>query len=88
MGRVLNESEEKELVDIAPSIVLLIRKEKSEKTVNNEEIIFYSKSMYSTPNKEPRTFIHDIPTEEPSFEAISKYLITFSKSDRKMKVWA
>ena len=36
--------------------------------------------MYSTHNKEPRTFIHDIPTEEPSFEAITKYLKNFSKS--------
>ena len=36
--------------------------------------------MYSTHNKEPRTLIHDIPTEEPSFEAITKYLKHFSKS--------
>ena len=36
--------------------------------------------MYSTHNKEPTTFIHDIPTEEPSFEAITKYLKIFSKS--------
>ena len=86
--RVLNESEEKELVDIAPSRVLLISKKKSKKTVNIEEIIFYLKSMYSTRNKEPRTFIYDIPTKEPSFEAITEYLITFPKSDRKMKIWA
>ena len=39
--RVLNESEEKELVDLAPSRVLLIRKEKIEKTVNIDVIIFY-----------------------------------------------
>ena len=30
LARVLNESEEKELIDLAPSRVLLIRKEKSE----------------------------------------------------------
>ena len=47
LARVLNESEEKELVDLAPSRVLLIRKEKIEKTVNIDEIIFYIKSMYS-----------------------------------------
>ena len=43
MARVLNESEEKELIDLAPSRVLLIRKEKSEKIVNIDEIIFYLK---------------------------------------------
>ena len=56
--------------------------------MNIEEIIFYLKSMHSTRNKEPRTFIYDIPTKEPSFEAITEYLITFPKSDRKMKIWA
>ena len=35
--------------------------------------------MYSTHNEETRTFIDDIPTEEPSFEAMIKYLETFSK---------
>ena len=35
--------------------------------------------MYSTYNKEPRTFINDIPTDDHSFEAISNYLKTFSK---------
>ena len=61
------------MVDLAPSRVLLIRKEKSRKTVNIDEIIFYLKSMYSTHNEEPKTFIDDIPTEEPSFEAITNY---------------
>ena len=73
MARVLNECKEKRLVDLAPSRVLLIHKEKSKKTVNIEEIIFYLKSMYSTHNEEPRTFIDVIPTEEPSFEAITNY---------------
>ena len=72
-ARVLNQCEEKKLVDLAPSRVLLIRKEKSRKTVNIDEIIFYLKSMYSTHNEEPKTFIDDIPTEEPSFEAITNY---------------
>ena len=36
--------------------------------------------MYSTHNEETRTFINDIPTEEPSFEAMTKYFKFFSKS--------
>ena len=35
--------------------------------------------MYSTHNEETRFFINDIPNEEPSFEAMTKYLQTFSK---------
>ena len=35
--------------------------------------------MYSTQHDEPRTFINNIPTEEPSFETITNYLKTFSK---------
>ena len=58
--------------------ILLIRKEKIEKTVNIDEIIFYLKSMYSTHNEEPRTFVDDIPTDEPSFEAMTNRLKTFS----------
>ena len=42
-------------------------------------MIFDLKSMYSTHTEEPRTFIDDIPTKEPSFEAITNYLKTFSK---------
>ena len=60
LTRVLNEKEEKELADLAPSRVLLIRKEKIEKTVNIDEMIFYLKSMFSTYNEEPRNFIHGI----------------------------
>ena len=77
MDRVLNEREEKELVDLAPPRVLLIRKEKIEKTVNIDEIIFYLKSMYSTHNEEPRTFIDNIPTDGPSFEVMTNRLKTF-----------
>ena len=47
--------------------------------MNINGIIFSLKSMYSTHNEETRTFINDIPTEEPSFEAMTKYLQTFSK---------
>ena len=46
LDRILNEREEKELVDLAPPKVLLIRKEKIEKIVNIDEIIFYLESMY------------------------------------------
>ena len=55
----------------------VIRKEKSKKTVNIDEMIFYLKSMYSTHNEEPRTFIDDIPTDGPSFEVMTNRLKTF-----------
>ena len=38
------------------------------------------KSQYSAQNSQERTFIPNIPSEEPSFEAITGYLKTFSKS--------
>ena len=65
---------------------MLIRKEKSEKTVNIDEIIVYLKSTYSTHKEESRTFIH-IPTEELSFETITNYLKTFSKYELKKQVF-
>ena len=40
LDRVLKDRDEKELADLAPSRVLLIRKEKIEKIVNIDEIIF------------------------------------------------
>ena len=46
LDRILNEREENKLVDLAPPKVLLIRKEKIEKIVNIDEIIFYLESMY------------------------------------------
>ena len=79
LTRVLNEKEEKELADLAPSRVLLICKEKIEKTVNIDEMIFYLKSMFSTYNEEPINFIHGIATDEPSLEAMSNHLKTFPK---------
>ena len=60
----------------------IICKEKIEKTVNTDEIIFYLKSMYSTHNEEPITFIDYIPTDDPSFEAMTNYLKTFSKCSK------
>ena len=79
LDRVLNKREEKELAGLAPPRVLLIRKEKTEKTVNIDEIISYLKSMYSTHDEEPRTFIDDIPTYAPFFEVMTNRLKTFSK---------
>ena len=80
LERVSIGSEKRELIDSAPSRVSLISKVKSAKTMNIDEIIFYLKSKYSAHNEEPRIFIQDIPSEEPSFESIAGYLKTFSKS--------
>ena len=41
--RVLNEREEKELVDLAPTRVLLIRKKKNRKDSEHRQNIFLSK---------------------------------------------
>ena len=79
LKRVSTESEKRELIDLAPSRVSLICKVMSVKTLNIDEIIFYLKSKYSTHNEEPRIFINDISSEEPSFEAMTGYLKTFSK---------
>ena len=57
LDRVLNERAEKELVDLAPRRILLIRKEKIKKRANTDETIIYLKCMYSTHNEEPRTLI-------------------------------
>ena len=48
LARVLNESKEKELADLAPSRVLLIRKEKSEKTVNIDQINLLKIYVFNT----------------------------------------
>ena len=48
-------------------------------TADIDEIIFYLKSKCSAHSEEPRIFIHDIPTEEPFFEAITGFLKTFLK---------
>ena len=79
---MMKQNEAKELIDLAPSRVILVRKVKNEKMVNIDEIIFYLKSQYYAHNDEERTFIPNIPREEnmSSFEAITGYLKTFSKS--------
>ena len=79
---VSTENEAKELIELAPSRVILVRKVKNEKIVNVDQIIFSLKSQYLTHNDEERTFTEDIPSEEnmPSFETITGYLKTFSKS--------
>ena len=76
---VSTENGAKELIDLVPSRVILVRKLKNEKVVNNDEIIFYLKSQYLAHNDEQRTFIRNIPSDEnmPSFEAITGYLKTF-----------
>ena len=53
----------KELMNLAHSRVFLIRKAKTAKKENIDEIIFYLKPKYSTHNEEPRIFIKDIPRE-------------------------
>ena len=49
---------------------------------NVNKITFYLKNQYLPHNEERGTFIEDIPSPEDrfSFEAISDYLKTFSKS--------
>ena len=76
---VSTENGAKELIDLVPSRVILVRKLKNEKVVNIDEIIFYLKSQYLAHNDEQRTFIPNIPSGEnmPSFEAITGYLKTF-----------
>ena len=60
----------------------MVRKVKNERMVKIDEMIFYLKSQYYAHNDEERTFIANILSEEnmPSFEAITGYLKTFSKS--------
>ena len=48
--------------------------------INIDETIFYLKSHYSAHNSGEKAFIPNIPSEEPSFEAITGNLKTFSKS--------
>ena len=73
------------MIDLAPRRPILVRKVKNQKVANTEEI-FYLKSQYLEHNPQERTFIPNILSEEPSFEAITGKLKTFSKSI-KMKTW-
>ena len=61
---VSTENEAKELIELAPRKVILVRKAKKRKLVNIEEIIFYLKSQYLERNPGDRTFIPNIPREE------------------------
>ena len=79
---VSTENEAKELIELAPRRMILVRKVKNEKVININETIFYLKSQYLAHNSQERTFIPNIPSEENmlSFVAITGYLKTFSKS--------
>ena len=89
LKKASTENEAKELIDLAPSTVFLIRKAaiKNAKKMNIDEMIFFLKSRYSTDNRNQITFTQDIPSQKdvPSFEAISDYLKTFSKSMKEDK---
>ena len=67
------------MIELAPRRVVLVRKVKTQKVVNIEEIV-YLKSQYLEHSPQGRTFIPNIPSVEPSFEAIAGNLKTFSKS--------
>ena len=77
---VSTENEARELIELAPRKVILVCKAKNQKFINVEQLIFHLKSQYLEHNCEDRTFIPNIPSEEPSFEAIANILKTFSKS--------
>ena len=77
---VSTKNEVGELIELAPTKVILVRKGKNQKFVNIEHIIFHLKSWYSKYNSKGRTFISNIPREEASFEAITNNLKTRSKS--------
>ena len=77
---VSTKNEARELIELAPRKVILVRKAKNQNFVNIEETAFYLKSQYLEHNSEDTTFIPNIPTEEPSFEAVTDNLKTFSKS--------
>ena len=56
--------------------------------MNIDEISFYLESLHSTHNEEPRTFINDVPTEEPYFEAITNYQERWKNENmKKMKIF-
>ena len=79
-----NENEKKQLTDLAPLKVFLALKAVAKNDVKNlNEIIFYLKNQYLPHNEGRGAFIEDIPNQEDrSFEEISDYLKTFSKSIR------
>ena len=56
LGSVSAINEARELIELAPRRVILVRKVKNQKVVNIEEIIFYLKSHYLEHNSEERTY--------------------------------
>ena len=76
-----NEEERKQLTDLAPWKVFLACKDAGKSNVENiYEMLFYLRKNYS-PHTEERARIEDIPQDDRfSFEEMSDYLKTFSKS--------
>ena len=83
LKKALTENEAKELIDLAPLRVFLIRKAaKNAKKMNINEIIFYLESRYSADNRDQINFIQEIPSQGDvlCFKAISEELKAISKS--------
>ena len=76
-----NEEEKKQLTDLAPLKVLLAHKDAGKSSIENiSEMLFYLKKYYSS-HTEEWARIEDIPQDDRfSFEEMSDYLKTFSKS--------
>ena len=76
-----NEDEKKRLTDLAPFKVVLARKDAARSGKENiYKMLFYLNSNYS-PHTEEQAFIEDIPQDDRfSFEEMSDYIKTFSKS--------
>ena len=85
---VLTENEKKQLTDLAPARVFLARKA-AIKNVKKHVVkhCFYLKNQYLPRNEEQRTFIEDISSQEDilSFEVITDYIKTFSKSIKEVE---
>ena len=82
-----NEDETKQVTDLAASRAFLARKDAVKNERNFNEIIFFWKNQYLPHNDKRRTFIEDIPNEEDrfSFQGISDFLKTFSKSMKEVE---
>ena len=81
---VSTENGRKQLTDLVHTRVWLIRKAVINNAKNVHEIIFYLNCQYLTRNEE-RLFKIFRVKKTPSFEAITDYLKTFSKSVKKDK---
>ena len=70
----------KQLRDLVPLKVFLTRKDAAKSGLEIHEMLFYLRKSYS-PYTEDRARIEDIPKDDRfSFEEMSEYLKTFSKS--------